>query len=89
MGEETVISHITRKSRMIIVNSPNNPAGSAFSPADLSKLANIAKERDLIVISDEVYEKITYDDFRHYCMAVFLVCVIAPLLLDRSLKRMP
>jgi len=69
--QNDVISHITKKSRMIIVNSPNNPTGSTFSCTDLSNLAKVAKERDLLVISDEVYEKITYDDARHYCMAGF------------------
>jgi len=66
---ETVISHITGRSRMVVVNSPNNPTGSTFTHGDLTAVAKIAKERDLIVISDEVYEKITYDDARHYCMA--------------------
>jgi len=56
---------------MIIVNSPNNPTGTVFSHNDLSDLAKAAVERDLIVISDEVYEKITYDGARHYCSAGF------------------
>jgi len=71
VDEEVVISQITKKSRMIIVNSPNNPTGSALSYATLLNLAKVAKERDLLVISDEVYERITYDGARHYCMASF------------------
>jgi len=71
ISEDDVISHITRKSRMIVLNSPNNPTGSVLSYAVLSKLAKIARERDLLVISDEVYEKITYDGERHYCVASF------------------
>ncbi len=71
IDKEAVISHITEKSRMIIVNSPNNPTGAVFSHADLSDLARVAVERDLLVISDEVYEKITYDGARHYCLAGF------------------
>lgn len=66
---ETVISHITHRSRIVVVNSPNNPTGSTFAHEDLKAVAEIAKERDLVVISDEVYEKITYDGTRHYCMA--------------------
>ncbi len=69
--KEGVISHITNKSRVIIVNSPNNPTGAAFSYDILSNLAKVANECDLTVISDEVYEKITYDNTRHYCMASF------------------
>jgi aminotransferase len=71
LDKQAVISRITEKSRMIIVNSPNNPTGRVFSPTDLSGLAKAAVERDLLVISDEVYERITYDNARHYCLASF------------------
>jgi len=69
--EEDVMSQITKKSRMIIINSPNNPTGAVLSHGNLAKLAKLAVERDLLVISDEVYEKITYDDARHFCLATF------------------
>ena len=68
---EAVMSHITRRSRVIIVNSPNNPTGSVFSHDDLLRLSKLATERDLIVISDEVYEKIVYDGAQHFCLAAF------------------
>jgi len=66
---EDVISHITDKTRMLILNSPNNPTGAVLSHADLAKIAKIVGERDLLVISDEVYEKIIYDGAKHYCFA--------------------
>lgn len=69
--EEDVMSQITKKSRMMIINSPNNPTGAVLSHGDLAKLAKLAVERDMFVISDEVYEKITYDGARHYCLATF------------------
>jgi len=69
--EEDVISQITKRSRMMTINSPNNPTGAVLSHDDLARLAKLAVERDLLVISDEVYEKITYDDVRHFCMATF------------------
>lgn len=68
---DIVMSHITSKSRIMIVNSPSNPTGAVFSYRDMASLAKIAVERDLIVISDEVYERITYDGVRHFCMASF------------------
>lgn len=71
LREEDVTSHITKKSRMLIINSPNNPTGAVFSHNNLAKLAKVAVERDMLVISDEVYEKITYDDGRHHCLATF------------------
>ncbi|MFP3985131.1 MAG: pyridoxal phosphate-dependent aminotransferase [Candidatus Bathyarchaeia archaeon] len=68
---ETVTSLITEKSRVIIVNSPNNPTGSVLTYDEMAALAKLAAENDLIVISDEVYEKIVYDDAKHYCLATF------------------
>ncbi|MEM3616741.1 MAG: pyridoxal phosphate-dependent aminotransferase [Candidatus Bathyarchaeia archaeon] len=66
-----VTSLITGKSRVMILNYPNNPTGTVLSYDELMSLAKIAVERDLIVISDEVYEKIIYDGERHYCLATF------------------
>ncbi len=68
---ETVTSLITKKSRVIILNSPNNPTGSVLTFDELAELAKLAAENDLIVLSDEVYEKILYDDAKHYSLATF------------------
>jgi len=66
-----VTSLITEKSRVMILNYPNNPTGAVLSYDELAALSKIAVERDLIVISDEVYEKIIYDGKKHYCLATF------------------
>jgi len=66
-----VMRLITDKSRVIILNFPNNPTGAILSYDEIAALAKIAVERDMIVISDEVYEKIIYDGARHYCFATF------------------
>ena len=66
-----VMSLITDKSRVMILNYPNNPTGAVLSYDEVAALAEIAVERDLIVISDEVYEKIIYDNTEHYCLATF------------------
>ena len=66
-----VMSLITDKSRVMILNYPNNPTGAVLSYDEVAALAKIAVERDLIVISDEVYEKIIYDNAKHYCLATF------------------
>jgi len=76
---DDVMSLITEKSRVIILNYPNNPTGAVLSYDELAALARIAVERDLVVISDEVYEKIVYDDVQHYCLAKF------PEMRDRTL----
>jgi aspartate/methionine/tyrosine aminotransferase len=66
-----VTSLITNKSRVMILNYPNNPAGSMLSYDEAVALSKIAADRDLVVISDEVYEKIVYDGAKHYCLATF------------------
>ncbi|MBS7636175.1 aminotransferase class I/II-fold pyridoxal phosphate-dependent enzyme [Candidatus Bathyarchaeota archaeon] len=53
---DDVTSLITEKSRVMLLNSPNNPTGTVLSFDELKVLAKIAVERDLIVISDVIYE---------------------------------
>jgi aspartate/methionine/tyrosine aminotransferase len=61
---DDVMSLITHKSRVMVLNYSNNPTGAVLSYDKVAALAKVAVERDLIVISDEVYEKIIYDDAR-------------------------
>jgi aminotransferase len=68
---DDVMSLITKKSRVIILNHPNNPTGAVLSFNEMNALAKVAVENDMIVISDEVYEKILYDGAKHYCAATF------------------
>lgn len=62
---------ITPRSRAVIVNSPHNPTGMVLSDADLRALAGVAVEADLLVISDEVYEHLVYDETRHLPIATY------------------
>ena len=55
-----ITSKITPKTRMLIFNSPNNPTGTVFSDATITGIAELAKEHDLWVISDEVYARILF-----------------------------
>lgn len=68
---DDVISLITKKSRVIILNYPNNPTGAVLSHDELAELTKVAVEHNMIVLSDEVYEKIIYDNAKHYCAAAF------------------
>jgi aminotransferase len=68
---DAVMSQITGKSRVMIVNSPSNPVGHVLSYEEAESLAKIAVECDLIVICDEVYEKIIYEGIKHYSLATF------------------
>jgi N-succinyldiaminopimelate aminotransferase len=51
---------ITARTRVILLNSPHNPTGSVFTPAELTAIAELACDRDLVVISDEVYEHMVF-----------------------------
>lgn len=59
--EEAVRRAITPKTKVIIVNSPNNPTGAAWPKETLESLVRIASEHDLYLISDEIYEHLVYD----------------------------
>lgn len=63
---ERVRDAVTARTRMIIINSPHNPTGSALAAEDLAELAEIAERHDLLVVSDEVYEHLIYDGLEHH-----------------------
>src|SRR6266700_4003330 len=52
---------VTGKTRLILLNSPHNPTGSVFSRDELAAIARLAVERDLLVVTDEVYEHLVFD----------------------------
>ena len=60
---------ITPKTKMLVINTPGNPTGVVQSMETLEKLAEIAKKHDLIVVSDEIYEKLVYDGAKHVSIA--------------------
>ena len=60
---------ITPKTKAILVNSPCNPTGATYDRTTLEQIAAVALRHDLIVISDEIYEKILYDGARHVSIA--------------------
>jgi aspartate aminotransferase len=55
----------SRKTKIIILNSPSNPVGSVYTSDELKAISEICVENKIFVISDEIYEKITYDNLRH------------------------
>ncbi|MDQ6602762.1 MAG: pyridoxal phosphate-dependent aminotransferase, partial [Chloroflexota bacterium] len=61
--------YITPRSRVLIFNSPNNPTGRVATRTELDAVAQVAREHDLIVISDEIYEKLIYDGHTHTSIA--------------------
>jgi methionine transaminase len=56
---------VTYNTRMIIINSPQNPTASVMAPEDMKELEKIVEGRNIVVLSDEVYEHITFDGLQH------------------------
>lgn len=68
---DLIESRITPRTRMIVLVNPANPTGRVYSRDELQIIADLAIEHDLLVLSDEVYEFITYDDAQHLSIAAF------------------
>lgn len=58
---DAVAEAITPRTRLLMINSPSNPAGSVYSRDEISALADLAEDHDLVLVSDEIYEKIRYE----------------------------
>ena len=66
-----VKSKINSRTKMIIINSPQNPIGTVFSETDMLQLQQITNDTNIIVLSDEVYEHIVFDDEKHQSACLF------------------
>jgi N-succinyldiaminopimelate aminotransferase len=62
---------VTPRTTVLLVNSPHNPTGMVLNGAELSAVADVAREHDLVVITDEVYEHLTYGTASHVPLATF------------------
>jgi len=70
---------ITPKTKMILFNSPSNPCGAVETHEDIKGLADLAKDHNLLVLSDEVYEKIVFDGLKHHSIGA------EPEMMDRTI----
>ena len=60
---------VTDRTKAIVINTPNNPTGAVYTEDELRELAEIAKEHDFYILSDEIYEKLIYGDKKHVSIA--------------------
>jgi len=60
---------ITPKTKALILNSPSNPTGNTYTFDELKEIAKVCVEHHLLIISDEIYEKLVYDNFKYYSIA--------------------
>ncbi len=66
---EAIESHITKNTKALILNSPSNPTGLTYDKKNLERIAEIILKYNLYVISDEIYEKLLYDEVKHFSIA--------------------
>lgn len=62
---------ITSKTRMVIINTPHNPSGKVFSKEDMQMLQKLLRDTNIILLSDEVYEHIIFDEAKHHSASAF------------------
>ena len=62
---------ITPRTRLFILNSPSNPTGSVYTPEEIKALGDICVEKGVLIMSDEIYEQLTYDGAKHVSVAGF------------------
>jgi aspartate aminotransferase len=69
MTAEEFENAMTPRTKMVILNSPGNPTGSVYTREELEKIVEVAAEEDILILSDEIYEKLVYDDTPHVSVA--------------------
>lgn len=67
---DRIFDHLTSQTKAILLNSPNNPTGAVYNLKQLEEIAKISLDRDIVIISDEAYEKIIYEG-KHHSIASF------------------
>lgn len=75
---DDLVKKITPKTKGLVVINPNNPTGAVYNSDMLQKLAKIGEEHKLVLLSDEIYDKILYDDVAHHPLAAFVedtICI--------------
>ncbi|PYF06906.1 pyridoxal phosphate-dependent aminotransferase [Ureibacillus chungkukjangi] len=60
---------VTPKTKAVIINSPSNPSGMVYTREELEALAEVAVEKDILIVSDEIYEKLLYNGLEHFSVA--------------------
>ena len=68
---EQLEAAVTPRTRLVVINSPSNPTGAVYSRAELEALVAVCLKHNLYILSDEIYEDLTYDGFKHSSPATF------------------
>jgi aspartate/methionine/tyrosine aminotransferase len=87
MKAEVLSEMITPKTKMIVLNSPNNPCGSILSSQDVRGIVELAEDHKLYIISDEIYRPILFDGLQHYSPLNYASDIDRVVLVDGFSKR--
>lgn len=79
MSAEQLRRSVTPRCKLLLLNSPNNPTGCVYQRAELEALGQVVQEKGLLVLSDEIYECLTFDGVQSHCFAA-----LAPQLAERT-----
>lgn len=71
LDKEALKESLSDKTKLIVINSPNNPSGGILTEEEMSVVADLANEKDLLVLSDEMYDRFVYDDMKQISMGSF------------------
>src|SRR5699024_10292658 len=66
---ELIEEHITENTRCLLLNSPSNPVGNILIKEEVQEIGELLKDKDIFVLSDEVYSELIYDEFNHVSIA--------------------
>ena len=69
LNEEELKARVTGKTRMILMGSPNNPTGGVLSGEEVKAIIDIAEDHDLLILSDEIYDRLVYEDLKPFSPA--------------------
>lgn len=69
ISPEILSNAVNKKTKAVVINSPSNPTGSAYSVDELKAIAEICVQKNILIISDEIYEKLVYDNFKSVSIA--------------------
>lgn len=69
MTKEQLLDSITDRTKAIIINTPGNPTGMAYTKEELEAIGEVCVEKDILIVFDEIYEKLIYGDTKHVSMA--------------------
>ncbi len=71
LSEESLKESVSDKTKLIVVNSPNNPTGGVLAKEEMNAVADLATEKDLLILSDEMYDRFVYDGVKQVSMGSF------------------